>query len=126
MPSRKKHNRRSIRLRDYDYSSPGEYFITICAQNRDCLFGEVLDGEMVLNEFGKIAHREWLQTENIRDNVKLDVFVIMPNHMHAIFGITANIDESDQPTHHNLTIENFLPSKNDSCMLFPYILYLLI
>lgn len=98
MPPRKKRNRRSIRLRDYDYSSPGEYFITICTQNRECLFGEVVDGEMVLNEFGKIAHDEWLQTEKLRNNVELDVFVIMPNHMHAIFGITAAIKKFRQPT----------------------------
>lgn len=98
MPSRKNRNRRSIRLRDYDYSSPGEYFITICTHNRECLFGEVVDGEMVLNDFGKIAHEEWFRTESIRDNVELDVFVIMPNHMHAIFGIKANINEFGKPT----------------------------
>ena len=98
MPTRKQHNRRSIRLRDYDYSSPGEYFITICTQNRECLFGEVVDGEMVLNDFGKIAYNEWNQTEKVRSNVELDVFVIMPNHMHAILGIVANIQELGQPT----------------------------
>jgi REP element-mobilizing transposase RayT len=96
MPSRKNHNRQSIRLRDYDYSSPGEYFITICTQNRECLFGQVVDGQMVLNDFGEIANKEWLQTEIIRDNVELDVFVIIPNHMHAIFGITAKIEKSGQ------------------------------
>lgn len=53
---------------------------------------------MVLNDFGKIAHHEWLQTENIRDNVELDVFVIMPNHMHAIFGIKADVHEFRRPT----------------------------
>lgn len=74
MPSRNKHNCRSIRLRDYDYSSPGEYFITICTQKRECLLGEIIDGEMVLNDFGKIAHNEWKQTEKIRDNVELDFF----------------------------------------------------
>lgn len=89
MSYHKKHrNRRSVRLKGYDYSSPGEYFITICTQNRECLFGDVVDGKMVLNEFGKIAHDKWLKTESIRDNVELDLFIIMPNHMHAIFGIT--------------------------------------
>jgi REP element-mobilizing transposase RayT len=84
----RQHNRRSIRLRGYDYSSPGEYFITICTNKRECLFGDIENGEMVLNELGIIARDEWTNTENIRDNVKLDRFVIMPNHMHAIFQIT--------------------------------------
>lgn len=53
---------------------------------------------MVLNYFGEIAYNEWVKTKKIRDNVELDVFVIMPNHMHAIFGIKADIDESGQPT----------------------------
>ena len=78
------HNRRSIRLKGYDYSQAGLYFITICCSNNVCLFGEVVNGEMVLNEYGTIACNEWLNTPNIRKNVELDVFVIMPNHIHGI------------------------------------------
>ena len=78
------HNRRSIRLKGYDYSQAGLYFITICCYNRKCLFGDVINGEMVLNEYGTIACNEWLNTPNIRKNVELDVFVIMPNHIHGI------------------------------------------
>jgi len=78
------HNRRSIRLKGYDYSQAGLYFITICCYNRKCLFGDVINGEMVLNEYGTIACNEWLNTPYIRKNVELDVFVIMPNHMHGI------------------------------------------
>ena len=78
------HNRRSIRLKGYDYSQAGLYFITICCSNHVCLFGEVVNGEMVLNEYGTIACNEWLNTPYIRKNVELDVFVIMPNHMHGI------------------------------------------
>jgi len=104
----REHNRRSIRLKGYDYSSPGKYFITICTNNRECIFGDVINGEMVLNDLGEIAHIEWLNTENIRDNVKLDVFVIMPNHMHAIFRIThsivgANRDSPLQQRHRRQT-----------------------
>ncbi len=84
-------NRRSIRLRDYDYSSPGEYFVTICTHKRECLFGDVVDGEMGLNEIGEIDNNEWLKTETIRDNVELGAFIIMPNHMHAIFGIVESL-----------------------------------
>ena len=78
------HNRRSIRLKGYDYSQAGLYFITICCFNRELLFGDVVNGEMVLNEYGTIACNEWLNTPNIRKNVELDVFVIMPNHLHGI------------------------------------------
>ncbi|MCW9708730.1 hypothetical protein [Fodinibius salsisoli] len=64
----KKHNRRSLRLKGYDYSSPGLYFVTICTYDRRCLFGEVANGNMVLNKWGKIARDEWRRTESIRDN----------------------------------------------------------
>jgi len=78
------HHRRSIRLKGYDYSQMGVYFITICCQDRTCLFGDVVDGEMVLNEYGRIALEEWIKTTTIRPNVELREFVIMPNHIHAI------------------------------------------
>lgn len=79
-----KHHRRSILLKGYDYSQAGLYFITICCHNRECLFGKIVHGEMKLNQYGQIAYNEWLKTPQIRQNVTSDVFVIMPNHMHAI------------------------------------------
>lgn len=82
------HHRRSIRLKGYDYSQSGLYFITICCQNRAHLFGEIIDGEMVLNEAGRIAFDTWQETEQIRDNCKIHEFVIMPNHIHGIIEIT--------------------------------------
>ncbi len=87
----KKHHRHSIRLKYYDYSSPGAYFITICTKNRACLFGNIVNGKMILNEYGKIAHDEWLKTEIIRPRVKLDSFVIMPNHIHGIIILNDDI-----------------------------------
>ncbi len=78
------HHRRSIRLKGYDYSQAGFYFITICCHGRICRFGDVVNGEMILNENGKIAFDEWLKTPEIRNNVELCEFVIMPNHMHGI------------------------------------------
>ncbi|MBI5187280.1 MAG: hypothetical protein HZA01_16360 [Nitrospinae bacterium] len=80
-----KHHRRSIRLKEYDYARNGAYFVTICAHNHQCLFGEIVNGEMQLGDFGQIVHAEWLQTAKLRSNVVLDVFVVMPNHFHAIF-----------------------------------------
>lgn len=81
------HNRRSIRLKGYDYSQAGLYFITICVQDREHLFGEVINGEMELNEYGEIAYKEWEQTDIIRKNCALHEFIIMPNHIHGIIEI---------------------------------------
>lgn len=78
------HHRRSIRLKGYDYAQAGLYFITICCQDRACLFGEVVNGEMVLNEYGQIAFDEWVKLSERFPNFELDVFQIMPNHMHGI------------------------------------------
>ena len=86
------HHRGSIRLKGYDYSQAGLYFITICTQNRKCIFGKIIDnakGTMIciLNEYGRIAEREWIKTLQMRPNIHLDVFVIMPNHIHGIIKI---------------------------------------
>src|SRR5437868_13402885 len=78
------HHRRSIRLKGYDYSQAGAYFITLCTYNREHLFGEIVDGNIILSEYGQIAFNEWARTSQIRPNVLLDVFVIMPNHLHGI------------------------------------------
>jgi putative transposase len=86
-----KKQRRTIRLSGYDYSRPGEYFITICTQHRFCLFGEVVNGSMILNRNGQIAKSEWIKTAEIRENVELDAFIIMPNHVHGIIRIINNI-----------------------------------
>jgi REP element-mobilizing transposase RayT len=88
------HRRKSIRLKEYDYSLPGEYFITICTHGKQCIFGEVVDEKMHLNEVGKIAKEEWLKTPDIRPAIELDVFEIMPNHLHGIIVIK---DESSIP-----------------------------
>ena len=85
-----KHHRRSVRLQGYDYAKPGAYFITICAHNRTCLFGKIVDGKMELNEFGMIVKNEWLRTSIIRPNIDIDEFVIMPNHLHGILIIVDN------------------------------------
>ncbi|QKG80619.1 transposase [Tenuifilum thalassicum] len=81
------HHRHSIRLRGYDYSQAGAYFITICTQNRTCLFGNVVDGNMVLNDAGMVAQNCWLEIPKHFPNTTLDEFVIMPNHIHGIIVI---------------------------------------
>ncbi len=79
-----RHNRHSIRLRGYDYSRPGAYFVTICAQDRQCLFGNIVNGEMTLNDAGRIVEHVWFDLPNHYSNVELDQYVIMPNHFHGI------------------------------------------
>jgi len=79
-----KHRRRSVRLTGYDYSQPGVYFVTICSWLRGSIFGEIINGKMVLNEFGMAVEREWLNNINVRPNIELDQFVVMPNHVHCI------------------------------------------
>ena len=75
--------RRSIRLRNHDYSQSGYYFITICTKNRECLFGDIVNGEIKLNNMGKIIENVWKSLPN-HHPVELDVFQIMPNHVHFV------------------------------------------
>ncbi len=93
----KKHHRRSIRLKGYDYTQPGAYFITICTQNRECLFGEVVDGRMVLNELGQVARECWLAIPDHFPHSRLDEFVIMPNHVHGIIWIVGPDGKKELP-----------------------------
>jgi putative transposase len=84
------HRHRSIRLPGYDYTLPGAYFITICTNEKRCLFGEVIEGDMRLNAYGQIVQEEWLKTGTLRPNIELDVFSIMPNHVHGIIVLHDN------------------------------------
>jgi putative transposase len=83
-----RHNRRSIRLKGYDYTQAGAYFATICTQNRACLFGDVVDGVMRLNGAGRMVAVEWALLPKRFPNVQLDAMVVMPNHLHGIIVIT--------------------------------------
>ncbi|MBL7994462.1 transposase [bacterium] len=85
------HHRRSIRIKGYDYSRPGAYFITICTQHRNRVFGQIMDGNMVLNELGRIVEYTWNDLVNHIDHIKLDSFVVMPNHVHGIIVIINDI-----------------------------------
>lgn len=116
------HHRRSIRLSEYDYTQAGAYFVTLCTWNRECLFGEVVDGEMRLSEWGRIAAQEWQRTPDVRLGVKLDAFVVMPNHIHGIIlidpvaddpvGATRRVAPTEPPTLNHLAAPPEPPTLN--------------
>jgi REP-associated tyrosine transposase len=92
-----KHHRHSIRRQDYDYARAGAYFVTICTENHHHLFGEIIDNEMILNEFGEIVRSEWEKSEKIRDEIKLHKYIVMPNHFHAIVEIINPNGRGERP-----------------------------
>lgn len=81
------HHRRSIRLKGYDYSQAGAYFVTIVAWQREMLFGDVVDGVMILNDYGKIVSEKWEWLETQYEYVELGAWIITPNHIHGILAI---------------------------------------
>ncbi len=82
-----KYRNESHRLKNWDYSRDGQYFITINTYDRVCLFGNIVEGKMVLNDFGRIATDEWFKSFEMRDELSMGEFVLMPNHLHAIVGL---------------------------------------
>jgi REP element-mobilizing transposase RayT len=96
-------NRQSIRLKDYDYSAQGSYFVTLVTQDRVHLFGKIENGKMNLNSVGKIVAEEWKNTVQLRPNTILGEFIIMPDHIHMIVTISSQIKNKDEQewTHSN-------------------------
>lgn len=100
------HHRRSIRLQEFDYSQAGMYFITICSANHKNVFGNIINDEMILNDWGRAASEEWKRTAQMRPTVELDEFVIMPNHLHGII-ILLEIECKNEPQHQSPTHEKY-------------------
>jgi len=94
-----KYHRRSVRLKGYDYSQPGAYFVTICTRARECLFGHVVNGEMRLNPLGKMAAACWQAIPHHFPRVVLDEAIVMPNHIHGIIVIQGRGEASAVPLH---------------------------
>ena len=105
------HHRRSIRLKGYDYSQAGLYFITICCEDREYRFGKIENDEMTLNEYGTIAYNEWIKLTERFSYFELDVFQIMPNHMHAIIALN-NAGAGFTPAQNNDVCTGFTPTQN--------------
>lgn len=112
----------STRLKGYDYSKAGSYFVTICTQNREHYFGKIRNGQMELSEIGKIAFLYWKDIPNHISKIKLGEFIIMPDHMHGIIEIVAEklvisgadaaIDESMHASTHQMAADSSLSEKN--------------
>ena len=108
----KKYHRHSIRLKGYDYSQEGMYFIKICMHNRLHLFGEIVDHKMILNDAGEIAQNCWLEMPTHYPNVILHEYIIMPNHIHGIIEITKPVGANNHSPNNESTNKN--SSKNIS------------
>lgn len=103
----------SHRKPNWDYSADALYFLTIVTQNRECILGDVIDSEMVLSEMGEIVNTEFLKSFEIRDELFLHEYVIMPNHLHMIVEICQPLNlESHDPTvepHGSIVVEPDVP-----------------
>ena len=98
MKNNLKFKRKSIRLSDFDYAEGNWFYVTLCTYKHTLLFGKITKSKMYLNNFGRIVYKDWNLTKQIRDNVDLDYYVIMPNHFHGILIIT-------HKSKHNLGID---------------------
>ena len=91
-----RHHRRSIRLKNYDYSQSGIYLVTICTKNREHIFCSIENGETKLSEEGIIADKCWMEIPTHFPDVVLHEYVIMPNHIHGIIEIKKSMDVLDR------------------------------
>lgn len=97
-----KHKRTSLRLKGYDYSEEGAYFVTIVTHDREPLFGKVVDGKIVVNEYGEIVNCTWNDLINHNENIDLDEYIVMPNHFHGIIIINSPVGVGSKPTPENI------------------------
>jgi REP element-mobilizing transposase RayT len=107
------HDRKHIRLRDFDYASDGWYFVTICTQNREFYFGEIANQQMVLTGIGEIARQLWTEIPVHFPGTELGEFVVMPNHVHGIIGIHHRRDVACNIPTCNIPTTDDIPTKNE-------------
>ena len=110
-----KHNRHSIRMKDYDYSKTGRYFVTVCTRKKDNLLWCIEEGKMILSTVGNITEECWLAIPEHFKNVDIDEFVVMPNHVHGILFITNTGNNTMMVgTDYNLSLQQPRQSKQYS------------
>ncbi len=91
----------STRLQNWDYGWAAAYFVTICTQNKECYFGDIIDGNMQYSPLGAIANVLWYEIKNHTKNIELDVYQVMPNHIHGIIVINKNNDKTEKQNVNN-------------------------
>lgn len=96
MSAQKRYRRTSMRMPFWDYAGNGSYFLTLVTKDRVCNLSEIVKGEVILSDFGKIVNEEWLRSFEIRKELTCDVYVIMPNHIHAIVDLKKPLDEKEK------------------------------
>lgn len=101
-----KYRIKSTRLKFWDYSKDGAYYVTICIKNRECVFGNIVNGKMELSEIGGIIRKYWQEIPKHFGNMILDEFVVMPNHLHGIVIIDNKYDITNNPLKWELDNEN--------------------
>jgi len=113
--------RKPIRLRGYDYSLDGYYYLTICTKDRQPFFGEIRNGIMGLNKLGLIAYDFWKQIPDHFDNVRLDEFIVMPNHVHGVLVIDNDMGNQNSAGGqiHSVGVQNFEPLRNEYQHIIP-------
>ena len=114
-------HRRSIRLRNYDYTSIGAYFVTIVTQDRRCLFGEIADGKMQLNECGKSVSVVWSELSIHYPGIETDAFVVMPNHVHGIV-VLVGVGPCARPVAEGQS-QGIAPTKDASALSLPDVIH---
>ncbi len=110
--------RKRNRLREWDYSTPHWYYVTICAQNHREWFGEIIEGKMILNEYGLMVQKRWLWLKEHYEYVDLDEFIVMPNHFHGILiiggsgrDLTKNNEQHTKRTSPDLSLHKLVKIK---------------
>ncbi|MBS3945462.1 MAG: hypothetical protein KGZ42_08185 [Melioribacter sp.] len=99
-------------MKNWDYSTPWWYYVTINTRNHINYFGQIRNGKMKSNELGKIAEQEWIKTKTLRDNIDLDYYVIMPNHIHGIIILKAVETRCGESLHYDNISKFSKPIKN--------------
>lgn len=117
------HHRRSIRLKGYDYSRAGGYFVTVCTQNRECVFGKILNAEMILNDAGGMVQGVWDELPVHYPGVQIDSFVVMPNHIHGIIILTGSNVGAGPRTCPDQGVENGQPRGVAPTMSLPDVVH---
>jgi len=103
-------SRKRLRLKNYDYSTHGYYFVTLCTENRDCLFGDIVNKIMVLNPAGNMIQSVWEGLSNLYPSVKVDSLIIMANHIHAVLVIENHLKANNKTGSFNLSSNLSLPT----------------